>query len=423
MRLASFLISAYLIPSVALKLSPNLEIPKLPVIHGLDYQNFQSYVRNLNTNNFVTHISSLIDEVKANTLSATNSLLENDQVAREFDNIQNVMTSLLTDDRIIPLTTALVFTAVLGGFGQDDSRIGNPFADGTKYDANISNDFYSSRPLFVFRRLMRLAQKTAAFNIKLLLDWKLGNLDKNADVRANEALQLATQLGPTFIKLGQALSIRTDLIPRAYALSLRQLQDAVPPFDSQEAFEIIKSELKVTSLTTVFSKISEKPVSNTSVFASLSLSLCSLPLYFKRVHRLYILGRECEYRSGVQSHSPRRGDRGGGQGAAPGDPLRDRARPAPAAAAGPAASQDIECGTQPPHCSGRRGRGDCLSRRVGTRLRGGGRLSLGGEEHEALSGGDAGAEAGRHHSARYRRQPQHGPRHRYPVDGWDAARY
>ena len=34
------------------------------------------------------------------------------------------------------------------------------------------------------------------------------------------------------IKLGQALSIRTDLIPAAYALELRQLQDAVPPFPS-----------------------------------------------------------------------------------------------------------------------------------------------------------------------------------------------
>ena len=33
-------------------------------------------------------------------------------------------------------------------------------------------------------------------------------------------------MGPTFIKLGQALSIRTDLIPEAYALELRQLQDA-----------------------------------------------------------------------------------------------------------------------------------------------------------------------------------------------------
>ena len=52
----------------------------------------------------------------------------------------------------------------------------------------------------------------------------LGNLEKNEKVRAKEALKLSTQLGPTFIKLGQALSIRTDLIPEAYALELRQLQ-------------------------------------------------------------------------------------------------------------------------------------------------------------------------------------------------------
>lgn len=45
--------------------------------------------------------------------------------------------------------------------------------------------------------------------------------------RAKDALALVTQLGPTFIKLGQALSIRTDLVPPAYALELRKLQDAV----------------------------------------------------------------------------------------------------------------------------------------------------------------------------------------------------
>ena len=47
--------------------------------------------------------------------------------------------------------------------------------------------------------------------------------------RAKEALVLCELLGPTFIKLGQALSIRTDLIPAAYALELRQLQVMMPP--------------------------------------------------------------------------------------------------------------------------------------------------------------------------------------------------
>jgi len=117
----------------------------------------------------------------------------------------------------------------------------------------------------VAARLVRLATLTAAFNIKLLLDWRLGNTEKNEKERAKEALVLCTQLGPTFIKLGQALSIRTDLIPEAYALELRALQDAVPPFDSERAREIMRHELNVQDLSAVFAKISDKPLASASI--------------------------------------------------------------------------------------------------------------------------------------------------------------
>jgi len=66
-------------------------------------------------------------------------------------------------------------------------------------------------------------------------------------------------------ELGQALSIRTDLIPEAYALELRQLQDAVPPFSSGEAYEILKEEFGVDDLSRVFSSLSEKPVASASI--------------------------------------------------------------------------------------------------------------------------------------------------------------
>ena len=79
---------------------------------------------------------------------------------------------------------------------------------------------------------------------------------------------MATQLGPTFIKLAQALSIRTDLIPEAYALELRQLQDAVPAFDSDEARTILAKELKLSSpsaLNQVFTTISPEPLAAASI--------------------------------------------------------------------------------------------------------------------------------------------------------------
>jgi ubiquinone biosynthesis protein len=50
------------------------------------------------------------------------------------------------------------------------------------------------------------------------------------------------ELGPTFVKLGQILSTRPDLIPLEYVQELAKLQDKVPPFSYEDAKAIIKSE-------------------------------------------------------------------------------------------------------------------------------------------------------------------------------------
>ena len=50
-------------------------------------------------------------------------------------------------------------------------------------------------------------------------------------------------LGPTFIKIGQALGTRADLLPLAYVKELAKLQDQVPAFPTSEAFAIVEAEL------------------------------------------------------------------------------------------------------------------------------------------------------------------------------------
>ncbi|MBF0542921.1 MAG: AarF/ABC1/UbiB kinase family protein [Candidatus Riflebacteria bacterium] len=71
-------------------------------------------------------------------------------------------------------------------------------------------------------------------------------------------------LGPTFIKFGQILSTRPDLIPDNFTEELKKLQDNVPPFGFEEARALIESELKI-SLSDVFSKFDENPIGTASI--------------------------------------------------------------------------------------------------------------------------------------------------------------
>ncbi|MEE2996742.1 MAG: 2-polyprenylphenol 6-hydroxylase [Pseudomonadota bacterium] len=62
--------------------------------------------------------------------------------------------------------------------------------------------------------------------------------------REGERLAAAlTELGPSFIKLGQALSVRPDLVGEALANDLRMLQDQLPPFDGEVARQSVEAEL------------------------------------------------------------------------------------------------------------------------------------------------------------------------------------
>jgi ubiquinone biosynthesis protein len=85
--------------------------------------------------------------------------------------------------------------------------------------------------------------------------------------KSAEASQLTDdleKLGPTYIKLGQLLSTRHDLIPAAYTEALKRLQDKVGPFPFEEAEKIIASELGVR-LKNAFQEIDPKPLAAASI--------------------------------------------------------------------------------------------------------------------------------------------------------------
>jgi predicted unusual protein kinase regulating ubiquinone biosynthesis (AarF/ABC1/UbiB family) len=85
-----------------------------------------------------------------------------------------------------------------------------------------------------------------------------------SDVRhAQQLVESAIALGPTFIKFGQILSTRPDIMPEAYTQALSTLQDEVPPAPFDEVKRAIEQD--IGSVETVFSRFDEKPIASASL--------------------------------------------------------------------------------------------------------------------------------------------------------------
>jgi len=86
-----------------------------------------------------------------------------------------------------------------------------------------------------------------------------------ADKPRGERLRLALEaLGPVFIKFGQMLSTRRDLLPDDVAEELKKLQDQVPPFGGAEAQRIIEQSLG-QPVSELFAKFEQEPLASASV--------------------------------------------------------------------------------------------------------------------------------------------------------------
>src|SRR5437870_5221386 len=64
-----------------------------------------------------------------------------------------------------------------------------------------------------------------------------------SDSRAEALANRLEEMGPIFVKLGQALSSRSDLLPPAYLKALSRLQDNLEPFSFEEVEKAIEEEL------------------------------------------------------------------------------------------------------------------------------------------------------------------------------------
>ncbi len=133
-----------------------------------------------------------------------------------------------------------------------------------RYDAEKIAQEYRQAPFLVMRRLLTLIWVLGGFFLRLKVDQWRGAEEKNKYRRAKQLRELLTKLGPTYIKVGQALSTRPDLVRKDFLEELTKLQDQLPPFDSAIAFQIIEQELK-RPIKEVYREISPQPVAAASL--------------------------------------------------------------------------------------------------------------------------------------------------------------
>ncbi len=135
-----------------------------------------------------------------------------------------------------------------------------------EYDPVAIDSIYKKNPIRLLRRLWQTLLPIGLFLIGVGWEKLIGSLEKEErkTYRAKEFTQLLVGLGPAFIKAGQALSTRPDIVPKVVLEELAQLQDQLPGFDSKLAMACIEEDLK-DKVNNIFIKIDKEPISAASL--------------------------------------------------------------------------------------------------------------------------------------------------------------
>ncbi|MCX7592258.1 MAG: AarF/ABC1/UbiB kinase family protein, partial [Fischerella sp.] len=133
-----------------------------------------------------------------------------------------------------------------------------------RYDPDAIARYYRYRPWLAWARALKIIWCFSVFIFSLKWDEWQNQVEQNKLKRAAELRQLLTRLGPTFIKVGQALSTRPDLVRKDFLDELVKLQDQLPPFDNAIAHRIIETELG-RPVNEIYSELSPTPVAAASL--------------------------------------------------------------------------------------------------------------------------------------------------------------
>ena len=135
-----------------------------------------------------------------------------------------------------------------------------------EYDPDTISKIYRKNPKRLLKRLWQTLVPIFAYIFSVGLDKITGKLrnESQARYRAKQLTNLLVELGPAFVKAGQALSTRPDIIPVVLLEELSQLQDQLPGFNGDKAMELIEEDLN-KNIKEIFLEIDKEPISAASL--------------------------------------------------------------------------------------------------------------------------------------------------------------
>ncbi|NEP21165.1 AarF/ABC1/UbiB kinase family protein [Moorena sp. SIO3I6] len=136
--------------------------------------------------------------------------------------------------------------------------------DKPRYDPSAIAAQYQRAYLLILRRSFSIIWSFISFALGLWWDRFRGRDVTENRARAIQLREILTDLGPAYIKIGQALSTRPDLVPQVFLDELTLLQDQLPPFENEVAYKFIEEELGDRP-ENIFAELTEKPVAAASL--------------------------------------------------------------------------------------------------------------------------------------------------------------
>ena len=135
-----------------------------------------------------------------------------------------------------------------------------------EYDPAAITRIYAGHPQRLIRRLWQTLVPIGLLLLGVGFDWMFRRLndEERARSRARECAELLVDLGPAFIKAGQALSTRPDIVPPLLLEELSQLQDQLPGFDSDLAMACIEEDLGAP-VHELYAELERDPISAASL--------------------------------------------------------------------------------------------------------------------------------------------------------------